>query len=87
MSLINERNIAKVRTVYNLSCEEFGELMNVTGRFVSHVERGTRNLPNKRAKLIEEKLEMTPEKLQWVLQIYEEINSVKILIKQRSCFA
>lgn len=75
MSLINENNLADVRQFYRLSCEEFGALMDVSGRFVSYVERGARNLPDSRAKQLERELSLTPQKLTQILGHVEKKRS------------
>lgn len=69
----------KLRKVYRMSCEEFGALMDVTGRFVRFVESGDRKLPQNRADILVRELELTPDKLARLLAIYDEttINAVK----------
>lgn len=71
MSMVNESNLAIIRKVYRLSCEEIGALMGVSGQFVSYVERGARNLPAKRAEKLAEILALTPEKLALIIEVYE----------------
>lgn len=62
----------KLRKVYRMSCEEFGALMNVTGRFVRFIESGDRKLPQYRADILVRELELTPDKLARLLAIYDE---------------
>jgi transcriptional regulator with XRE-family HTH domain len=72
MSIVNEGNLALIRAVYRLSCEELGALMGVSGRFISHIERGSRNLPQARADRLSEELALTPDKLARLTAVYEE---------------
>ncbi|MHA7964957.1 helix-turn-helix domain-containing protein [Paenibacillus sp. CAU 1782] len=72
MSIVNERNIAHIRAVYRLSCAEFGALMGVSGRFVSYIERGEKNLPRDRAEQLVRELSLTPSKLERLFTHYEE---------------
>jgi transcriptional regulator with XRE-family HTH domain len=72
MSIVNERNIALIRTVYRLSCAELGALMGVSGRFVSYIERGAKNLPRERAEQLARELDLTPSKLERLITHYEE---------------
>lgn len=72
--MVDAEQLAKIRQVYRLSCEEMGALIGVTGRFISFVERGERNLPKARADVLTEELDLTPEKIGRILAIYEETN-------------
>ncbi|MFD2332260.1 XRE family transcriptional regulator [Cohnella sp. GCM10020058] len=69
MSIVNGDNLGKIRMFYRLSCDEIGALMDVSGRFVSYVERGERILPEYRAMRLEDELGLTPEKLTRILAI------------------
>ncbi|RED57178.1 hypothetical protein DFP95_11192 [Cohnella lupini] len=75
MSVVNERNLATIREVYRLSCEDVGALMGVSGRFVSYVEQGARNLPTYRADLLAKELALTHEKVTRLTEIYEMARS------------
>ncbi|MDR6779673.1 MULTISPECIES: helix-turn-helix domain-containing protein [Paenibacillus] len=72
MTIVNESNIGIIRAVYRLSYEEIGALMGVSGRFVSYVENGARNLPKVRANMLEKKLDLTPDKLTRLTEIYRD---------------
>jgi len=76
MSIVNGNNLRTIRTVYRLSREELGALMDVSGRFVAFVERGDRTLPQKRAELLAHKLALTPEKLARITEIYERSRNI-----------
>lgn len=76
MSIINESNIGIIRNIYRLSCEELGALMGVSGRFVSFIERGARNLPKRRAEMLDEQLRMSEEKLARLLAVYADTGIV-----------
>lgn len=69
----------KLRKIYRMSCEEFGALMNVTGRFVRFIESGDRKLPQYRADILVRELDLTPEKLARLMATYDEttIDTVK----------
>ncbi|WP_434954025.1 helix-turn-helix domain-containing protein [Paenibacillus polymyxa] len=72
MAIVNESNIGIIRAIYRLSYEELGALMGVSGRFVSYVENGARNLPKVRADMLEKELELTPDKLTRLTEIYRD---------------
>ncbi|MFD1957140.1 XRE family transcriptional regulator [Paenibacillus thailandensis] len=72
MSIVNEGNIGILREIYGHSLDEWGALMDVSGRFVQYVEKGARNLPKTRAEMLERELELTPEKLARLTALYEE---------------
>lgn len=69
---LNGEQLFKIRKVFRLSCEEMGALMNVSGRFVSYVERGQRDLPTTRTAMLTRELDLTPEKVTRLLDIYAE---------------
>lgn len=71
MAIVNEGNVGIIREMYRLSCEELGSLIGVSGRFISFVERGARKLPEVRAQMIERELDLTPEKLALIYDIYQ----------------
>lgn len=74
--MIDSVVIRKLRKVYGMSCEDFGALMNVTGRFIRFIESGDRKLPKNRADMLVRELDLTPEKLARFMAVYEEIKLV-----------
>ncbi|WP_244869271.1 helix-turn-helix domain-containing protein [Paenibacillus lactis] len=70
--MIDGSTFRKLREVYRMTREDFGALMNVTGRFVSYVESGDRKLPQHRADMLVRELDLTPEKLARLMAIYNE---------------
>lgn len=70
--MIDGVTLRKLREVYRSTREDFGALMNVTGRFVSYVESGDRKLPQYRADMLVRELELTPDKLARLMTVYEE---------------
>lgn len=70
--MIDGVTLRKLREVYRSTREDFGALMNVTGRFVSYVESGDRKLPQYRADMLARELELTPDKLARLMAVYEE---------------
>lgn len=70
--VIDGEKLRKLRHVYRLSCEEMGALMNVSGRFISYVERGDRKLPKERADRLAAKLALDDTKLVRILSLYDE---------------
>lgn len=70
--MIDGVTLRKLREVYRSTREDFGALMNVTGRFVSYVESGDRKLPQYRADMLVRELELTPDKLERLMTVYEE---------------
>lgn len=70
--MIDGVTLRKLREVYRSTREDFGALMNVTGRFVSYVESGDRKLPQYRADMLVRELELTPGKLARLMAVYEE---------------
>ncbi|EGG36565.1 helix-turn-helix domain-containing protein [Paenibacillus sp. HGF5] len=70
--MIDGVTLRKLREVYRSTREDFGALMNVTGRFVSYVESGDRKLPQYRADMLVRELELTPDKLARLMAVYEE---------------
>lgn len=70
--MIDGVTLRKLREVYRSTREDFGVLMNVTGRFVSYVESGDRKLPQYRADMLVRELELTPDKLARLMAVYEE---------------
>ena len=73
---INADTMFKLRKVYRMSCEEFGALMNVTGRFIRFIESGDRKLPQYRADMLVRELQLTPDKLARLMAIYDELSLV-----------
>lgn len=62
----------KVRKVYRLSSAEFGALCDISAPYVNMIENGKRNLTRQvKYRLIDE-LQLTPEKLARILEIYQE---------------
>jgi hypothetical protein len=82
LSIVNESNIGRIRAIYRLSCEEAGALMDVSGRFVSFVERGARNLPKNRADMLERRLALTPDKLARLLATYDETSIDRVVTSE-----
>lgn len=72
MSLINAGNIGKIRKIYRLTLEDMGALIDVSGVFISYVERGHRNLSSVKAIALQRELDLTPDKLERLIEAYEE---------------
>ncbi|USK70196.1 helix-turn-helix domain-containing protein [Peribacillus asahii] len=62
----------RIRKTYRLTSSEFGALCDISGAYVNMIENGKRNLTDRvKQKLIEE-LQLTPDKLARILDIYRE---------------
>lgn len=64
----------KIRKVYRLSTEEFAALCDITGAYVNMIENNKRNLTERVKRRLIEELQLTPEKLARILEVYNEFN-------------
>lgn len=85
--------IRKLRKAYNLKQNEFGELFDVDGSYISHLERG-KEIPSKKMKmLICEKMDINMEWLENgngdmltnFLKL-EQVTENGVTIKRRGCY-
>jgi transcriptional regulator with XRE-family HTH domain len=64
----------KIRKVYRLSTREFGALCDISGAYVNMIENNKRNLTDRIKRRLIEELELTPEKLAHILEVYNEFD-------------
>lgn len=69
--IIKADEFYKIRKVYGLSQQEWGDLLDLSHAQISRIESGKRELTLKIKRRLIEELQLTPEKLAKIFDIYE----------------
>ncbi len=69
---ITALDFARIRHVYHLTMDEYGLLLGITAAYVNNIEKGKCRFTERVKQRLVEELELTPEKLQRILSIYDE---------------
>jgi len=64
----------KVRWYFRLTQEEMAAICNISGAQISRIESGKRNLTERVKRRLNSELQLTPDKLARILEIYNETN-------------
>ncbi|WP_248928986.1 helix-turn-helix domain-containing protein [Paenibacillus hamazuiensis] len=72
MVIINPEIFRKLREFYRLDSAEWAALIGISDRLVRYIERGERGVSSKVAQKVNDELELTPEKLDRILTLYDE---------------
>lgn len=68
---INRRDLHKIRKALGLTLDEMGALMNISGPHLHYIEKGSRPLRSDQVGLLMRELDLTPEKLAFLISVYE----------------
>jgi transcriptional regulator with XRE-family HTH domain len=75
--LITGKELKKIRQVYHMSLTEMSELLGVSAGHLCHIEKGRYRLTEDVKRRLIERLELTPEKVWRILEVYDEFDLKK----------